>query len=137
MKAMIRVFFVFVLIIMVVSCATTPNPLPEKYNLDNELEEVKQITTFTVSSWEEVDIQSVILRANVSDYYLLVLRRPMDRRISGLAIGISSSVSSIKPGFDRIYVKDLAGQQEYVIEKIYKLEGRELTKEIKERLRKS
>ena len=137
MKVMIKVFSVFVLLVIVVSCATTPTPLPEKYNLDHELEVVKQITTFTVSSWEEVDIQSVILRANVSDYYLLVLRRPMDRRISGLAIGISSSVSSIKPGFDRIYVKDLAGKQEYVIEKIYKLEGREQTKEIKERLRKS
>ena len=137
MKAMIKVFSVFVLLILVVSCATTPNTLPDKYNLDNELEAVKQITTFTISSWEEVDIQSVILRANVSDYYLLVLRRPMDTRISGLSIGISSTVSSIKPGFDRIIVKDLAGTQYYVIEKIYKLDGKQQAKEIKERLRKS
>lgn len=137
MKVMIKVFSVSVLLILVVSCATTPNALPEKYNLDNELESVKQITTFTVSSWEEVDIQSIILRANVSDYYLLVLRRPMPTRISGLSIGISSSVSSIKPGFDRIFVKDLAGRQEYVIEKIYKLKGKEQAKEIKERLRNS
>ena len=137
MKVMIKVFSVFVLLIMVVSCATTPSALPEKYNLDNELEVVKKIYSFTVSSWEEVDIQSVILRANVSDYYLLVLRRPMDRRISGLSIGISSSVSSIKPGFDRIIVKDLSGTQYYVIEKIYKLEGKEQAKEIKERLRKN
>ena len=137
MKGMIKVFYVFVLIIMVVSCATTPKALPEKYNLDNELEAVKQIYTFKVSSWEEVDIQSVILRANVSDYYLLVLRRPMDTKIPGLTIGISSTVSSITPGFDRIFVKDYAGRQQYVIEKIYKLKGKEQAKEIKERLRKN
>jgi hypothetical protein len=137
MKVMIKVFSVFVLLIIVVSCATTPNALPEKYNLDNELESVKQINAFTVSGWEEVDIQSVILRANVSDYYLLVLRRPMHTRITALSIGISSTLSSIEPGFDRIYVKDYAGRQYYVIEKIYKLEGKEQAKEIKERLRNS
>jgi len=137
MKVMTEVFSVFGLLIMVVSCATTPTALPEKYNLDNELEAVDQITTFTVSGWEEVDRQSVILRSSVRDYYLLVLRRPMHTRISGLAIGISSTVSTIRPGFDRIYVKDYAGKQHYVIEKIYKIEGRVQAKEIKERLRKS
>ena len=134
MKLIIKVSSILVLLIMVVSCATTPRALPEKYNLDDELEAVDQIYTFSVSSWEEVDIQSVILRANVSDYYLLVLRRPMDTRITTLSIGISNAVSSITPGFDRIYVKDLAGTQHYVIEKIYKLEGKEQAKEIKERL---
>ena len=40
-------------------------------------------------------------------------------------------------GFDRIIVKDLAGTQYYVIDKIYKLEGKEQAKGIKERLRKN
>jgi hypothetical protein len=137
MKEMIKVFSVFVSMIMVVSCATTPGPLPEKYNLDNELEEVKQIYTLTVSSWEEVDIQSVILRAHLSDYYLLVLDRPMESRITDLTIGVSSRVSSITPGFDKIYVEHPWGRQYYVIEKIYKLKGKEQAKEIKERLRKN
>jgi hypothetical protein len=135
MKKMIKVFSVFVFIFMLVSCATTRGPLPEKYNLDNELEEVKQIYAFTVSSWEEVDIQSVILRANVSDYYLLVLDQPMESRITDLTIGISSAVSSITPGFDKIYVEHPWGRQYYVIDKIYKLKGKEQAKEIKERLR--
>jgi len=134
---MLKVFSVFVLLMMVMSCATTPSALPEKYNLDNDLEAVEQIYTFTVSSWEQVDIQSVILRANVSDYYLLVLRRPLDTMISSLSIGISSTVSSITSGYDRIFVKDYAGIQYYVIEKIYKLKGKEQAKEIKERLRKN
>jgi len=134
---MLKVFSVFVLLMMVMSCATTPSALPEKYNLDNDLEAVEQIYTFTVSSWEQVDIQSVILRANVSDYYLLVLRRPLDTMISSLSIGISSTVSSITSSYDRIFVKDYAGIQYYVIEKIYKLKGKEQAKEIKERLRKN
>lgn len=137
MKEMIRVFSILVPLIMFASCATTRGALPEKYNLDNELEEVKQIYTFTISSWEEVDIQSVILRANVSDYYLLVLHRPMETRMTGLTIGISSTVSSITSGFDKIYVEHPSGTQYYIIDKIYKLEGKEQAKEIKERLRKN
>lgn len=137
MKEMIKVFSVFVFIFMLASCATTRGPLPEKYNLDNELEGVKQINTFTVSSWEEVDIQSVILRANVSDYYLLVLDRPMDTRITGLTIGISRTDSSITAGFDKIWVKHPWGKQYYIIDKIYRFEGKEQAKEIKERLRKN
>ena len=137
MKGVIIVFSVFLPIIMVVSCATTPRALPEKYNLDDELEAVKNIYTFTVSSWEEVDIQSVILKANLSDYYLLVLDRPMDTRITGLTIGISSTISSIKPGFEKIFVEHPCGTQYYVIEKIYKLNGKEQAGEIKERLRKN
>jgi hypothetical protein len=134
MKMMIKVFFIFTLIIVVLSCAATQSALLEKYNLDNDLEEVKRINTLTVSSWQEVDIQSVILRAHMSDYYLLVLDRPMDTRITGLTIGISSTVSSITPGFDKIYVEHPWGRQYYVIDKIYKLEGKEQAEEIKERL---
>ena len=135
MKVMIKVFSIFVLLIMAVSCAATMATLPEKYSLDNDLEAIDQISTFKVSSWDQVDRQSIILKANVSDYYLLVLRRPIDRMISGLSIGISSTVSSIRPGFDRIIVNDTPFTEYYFIDKIYKLKGREHANEIKERLR--
>ena len=135
MKMIIKVFLVILLPAIVFSCATTSGSLPEKYNLDNELEAIDKIYTFSVSSWEQVDIQSVILRTNLNDYYLLVLRRPMDTMITTLSIGISSSFSSITAGFDKIYVSDYAGRQHYAIEKIYKLEGKEQAKKIKERLR--
>jgi hypothetical protein len=125
------------LLIMAVSCATTPRAIPEKYNLDNEFEAVDRIYAPSISSWQEVDEHSIILRANVSDYYLLVLRRPMDTRITGLTIGVSSSVSNITPGFDRIFVGDALGPNYYYIDRIYKLKGKEQVKEIKERLRES
>ena len=137
MKKIIKASSIFLLFIMVVSCATTPHAIPEKYNLDNEFEAVDQIYAPSISSWQQVDIQSVIIRANVSDYYLLVLRRPMDTRIMPLSIGVSSSVSNITPGYDRIFVEDTMGLQYYYIDRIYKLKGKEQVKEIKERLRES
>ena len=137
MKVIIRLFSVFVLSIVVMSCATTPMTIPEKYNLDDDLEAVARISTFNVSSWEQVDNQSIILRADWNDYYLLVLRRPINRMVSGLSIGISSTVSSIASGFDKIIVKDSPFTDYYFIDKIYKLKGKEEAEEIKERLRKS
>ena len=124
------------LLILAVSCATTIRTLPEKYHLDNDFEAVDRITTFDVSSWEQVDNQSIILRADWNDYYLLVLRRPINRLIPGLYIGVSSTLSSIASGFDRIIVKDTPFTEYYVIEKIFKLEGKDQVKEVKERLRK-
>ena len=135
MKVMIKVFFTLVLLIMVVSCATTPSALPEKYDLDNELEAVDRIFTITSPRWQKVDSQSVILRVDHKDYYLLVLRQPMDKRYSNPRIGISRTVSSITPGIERVFVNPSEKETGYVIEKIYKLKGREQAEEIKERFR--
>ena len=135
MKTMIKMLSGLVLLVMIASCATTPFVIPEKYNLGNELEEVKEITKYTVRSWETVDTQSIILTANVSEYYLLVLDRPLLGIITSERIGVSSTVTSIKAGYDRIYVKDDSGTIYYTIDRIYKLKGRDQAKEIKERFR--
>ena len=137
MRMIIKVSSVFIILIMSVSCAKTPYAIPDKYNLDNELEAVDRIYAPTISSWKKVDTQSVILRANVTDYYLLVLSRPMYTMITNLSIGISSTGSDITPGFSRIFVGDSVSTEDYFIEKIYKLKGKEQAKEIRERLRKS
>ncbi|MBN1832441.1 MAG: hypothetical protein JW896_10045 [Deltaproteobacteria bacterium] len=137
MKRIIKASSIFLLIIMVVSCVTTPYVIPEKYNLDDELEAVDRIYAPSISSWKKVDNHSIILRANVTDYYLLVLSRPMYKRITGFSIGISSTGSLITPGFDRIFVGNPSGTDDYFIEKIYKLKGKEQAREIRERLRQS
>ena len=137
MKKIIKASSIFLLIMMVVSCATTPYIIPEKYNLDNELETVDRIYTPSITSWKKVDTHSIILRVHLNDYYLLVLQRPMHTRITGLSIGISSTNSHITPKFDRIFVGSAMDQEYYYIEKIYKLEGKEQAEEIKKRLRES
>jgi hypothetical protein len=134
MKAMIKVSFIFVLFIMVVSCATTPRALPEKYNLDNDLEAVEKISTFKAITWKEVDKQSVILTVNWKDYYLLVLRRPVSSMFFVHTLGIDSASHSITPGYDRVIVHDSTGTYYYVIDKIYKLKDWNQAEKIKERL---
>jgi len=169
MKVMIKLSSIFVLFIIVVSCATTPRSLPEKYNLDNYLEAVDHISAVRRASYEQVDNQSIILRVNRNDYYLLVLRRPIDFTAMMLSITNTASrykavsadqkigpkrdgptglegyfttapqnIAGISSGSDMIVAHDsIDSQSFYVIEKIYKLKGKEQAEEIKERLRKN
>lgn len=137
MKEIIKVSAVFVFLIMAVSCASTSVSIPEKYNLDNYLETVDRISTFKVSSWEQVDMRSIILRVNWNDYYLLVLHRPIISTYANLDIGVTRTAFSITAGFDRIVVMDHDGPDYYYIQNIYRLKDREQVKEIKERLSKS
>jgi len=144
MNVKMKMASVFVLLIMVVSCATTQSTapeessnLPEKYRLD-DLKSVNQIMKPKKSSFEEVDDQSVILQANRGEYYLLVLREPIDPYISKQrTLGFSVSGTSVQAGADRIYVDHSSGTMHYFIEKIYRLKGRKQAEEIKERLRGS
>ena len=143
MKMTARIFSIFLLLIMVVSCATTPHTIPEKYNLDNEFEAIDRVYAPNNSSWEKVDNQSVILRTNLTDYYLLVLSRPMYGRMYIIITEYSQGIFhngegyNITPGINWISAKSAAGIDDYIIEKIYKLEGKEQAEEIRERLRKS
>jgi len=145
MNVKMKVSSILVLFIIVVSCATTqttapekPSNLPAKYNLDDDLKELNQIAAVKKSDFEEVDNQSVILKANRGEYYLLVLREPIDPLISKQrTMGLESSESTVPSGIGRIYMKHSSGTQYYVIEKIYRLKGRKQAEEIKERLRNS
>jgi len=137
MKAIIKVSLIIVLFIMVVSCATTPRALPEKYSLDNDLEAVDQISTFKDITWREVDKQSIIIEVNWRDYYLLVLRRPLYSMFYLHTLGIDGALHTIRSGIDRIVVNDSTGTWYYVIDKIYKLKDWEQAEKIKERLKKS
>lgn len=136
MKAIIKIFSIFVILIMVASCATVQRPIPEKYNFDKELKAVDHISTFKRPRWIEVDRQSLVLRVNWRDYYLVILHRPMDDTILPMTIGLSSTASTITAGSDMVIVKDANLTKYYLIEKIYKLKDWAQTDEIMKRLRK-
>jgi len=133
-----NIFFTFIIAFFASACATAPGTLPEKYNLDNSLEPIEEISAVKSPSFELVDNQSIILRVNWDEYYLLVLRRPVKTRDSNPSIGIDRVVtgvtSGITSGHDRIYLDSSPGQY-YVIDIIYKLKGEKQAEEIKERLR--
>jgi hypothetical protein len=102
MKVMRYVSSILALLIMIVSCATMPRVLPEKYNFDNYLEEVKRISTSRVSDLENVDNQSVILRASLragcNNYYLLVLSKPIETTHLHVDIAVENTAAK-----DRAY----------------------------------
>lgn len=132
---MIKFSSFLVLFIMVMSCATASITIPEKYNLDNDLEAVDQITAFTIRSYENIDKQSLILETTYNDKYLLVLERPRFEIPYGQT-NLDYHGPSLIAGHDRVVMNYHSGPQYYTIEKIYKLEGGTQVTEIKERLRK-
>lgn len=136
MKANIKLIIIAILSVLVMACATGPIKLPDKYNFDNKLEEVEEIYSFRIDSWMSVDYQSLILKANVGDYYLIVLQRPAVSLPFSEAIGLTLTINKLQSGFDEIIVVDSFGSESYIIEKIYKLKDRQHASEIKRQLRK-
>ncbi len=137
MKMIIKMLSAVTLLILVAACVTTaPVDLPAKYNLDNDLRSVNRISALRVSSWEQADIQSLVIGVNGGQYYLLVLDRPMEAPLADEIIGISDKGSSITSGFDKVYVRFSSGIQYYVIQKIYELKDRAQASEYKDKLTK-
>ena len=83
----------FLVVFLTAACAMTPVILPEKYSLDNTLEAVKQIKAYKIRDFENVDNQSVVLEVDRHEYYLLVLRQPMDIDHSNLSVDIENTVA--------------------------------------------
>ncbi len=137
MKAITKLTGILIALLFLASCATAPLKVADKYNLDNELTEATDITGSRIDSWESIDYQSLIIKANINDYYLIILNRPALSLPFAENIGVTLTVDWVKKGYDEIIVADLSGSESYVIQKIYKLKDRKQAKEIKERLRKS
>jgi hypothetical protein len=138
MKMMMKLFAIVALLAMTASCVTTKAPvaLPEKYNLNNELKEVRSITAQNIANWEQVDKQALIFTANGNDVFLAILDRPLETDIAKQVIGIVNQSTTISAGIDKFFIRAAKGRQYYVMEKIYVLNGREQAKEIKDRLSK-
>lgn len=132
----IRLFIpIFFALLMLSACATGPVKLADKYNnLDNQLEEVTEISRFNLMSWEKIDNQSFILQTSPSRFYLILLRRPAWEMPFAESIAISSTGNLVKPGYDRVTVFGTSQTEDYVIHKIFKLKDREAAKQIKEQL---
>ena len=136
MKAIKLFIGIFMISLLATACSTTGIRLPEKYNLDNELTEAKEITGFRIDSWESIDFQSLIIRTIGKDYYLLVLQRPATQLPSSETIGTTLSMERLRTGFDHVIVADSTGSESYIIQKMYKFKDREEALKFKEILKK-
>jgi hypothetical protein len=129
-----HVFMLFIFLFAALSVSATPKPVPDKYNFDGKLERVDKIASFRQITLDKADKQAVILKANGDEYYLLILRKPIDN--INLEIGIERTVPTIISGQDRVVVNENnTGPKYYMIDRIYRLKDKEQKEEIRELLK--
>jgi hypothetical protein len=81
--------------------------------------------------WIKVDNQSLILRTGPSEYHLLVLQIPAPHLIFSEDISFISPTNVIRAGLDLVQLGD---NMNYVIDRIYKINGHEQMYAIKNQL---
>jgi hypothetical protein len=128
--------FLFVSLVLV-ACAATPLKMANKYNFDNDLKEITDITSFRIDSWQSIDDQSLILKTDINNYYLVILQYPAFNLPFAQSIGVSESVGKISKGFDSIIVTDSGHADSYRIYKMYKIDSKEKVAEIKKKIKNS
>jgi hypothetical protein len=80
--------------------------------------------------WIKVDIQSLILRNGPDEFYLLVLQRPVYDLMTVDTISFISALNIIRAKKDLVHI----GGHTYVIERIYKIDGKDKMLNIKSRI---
>jgi hypothetical protein len=112
-------------------CAAATDVIPAKYNLDNQLEKVSEISKYSFMGWETVDNQSFVLQTAPGVYYLIVLGSPSDKLVFSETITIPDTNAMVKPGYNNVIVQGSGFNETYIINKIYKFKDSEQVKTIK------
>jgi hypothetical protein len=120
MKAIKETAMIFVVMFIASTCFAASAELPEKYNLDNQMQKVSEILKYNFMGWEKVDSQSFVLQTSPSDYYLIVLTSPSDHLVFSEAVGINATGDVVKPGYNTVFVKGNGFTDTCIINKIYK-----------------
>jgi|WetSurSiteA1Bulk_404760.scaffolds.fasta_scaffold198368_1 hypothetical protein len=123
-----------IILFILSACATAPATLSEKYNLDNQLENVPQIFELNLISWDIVDNQSFILQSNLGDYYLIILESSSNTLPFCNTINISNTSPVAWPNYNNVIVNDDGWEDRYMIEKIYKFRDYSQVESIKAQL---
>jgi hypothetical protein len=125
---------IFITFIIASACAGAPLKIPDKYNLDSQLEKVPDISKYNMMSWERIDSRSFVLQTAPGDYYLIILSSPAVNLPFAESIHISSTGSMVRPGYNNVHVIGDGTDDSYVINKIYRFKGYEQVKSIKAQL---
>ncbi len=86
----------------------------------------------SLNQWIKVDQQSLILRTGPSEYHLLVLQTPAPYLIFSEDISFICPSNVIRAGLDLVQLRD---NTNYVIDRIYKINGHEQMYAIKNQLK--
>jgi len=134
MKTIKKLTGISTVLLIALLCAAAWAEMPAKYNLDNQLEKVTEISKYNFMSWEKVDRQSFVLQTSPSDYYLIVLSSPSDKLLFTETIKIPDTNAMVKPGYNNVIVQGSGFKETYIINKIYKFKDSKQVKEIKDQL---
>lgn len=134
MKMMKYMILIFITLFTGSSTIAAPADLPAKYNLDNQLEKVTEISKYNFMSWNKVDNQSFVLQTSPNDYYLIVLSSPSTKLMFTETIKIPDTNSMVKPGYNNVIVSGNGFTESYIINRIYRFKDSDQIKEIKAQL---
>jgi hypothetical protein len=134
MRAITLLIGILVSLFMATACATAPVSIPDKYNLDNQLENIQNISKYNMMSWDSVDRQSFVLQTNPGDYYLIVLSSPSEKLPFSESVQITNTGDMVRPGYNNVIVSSPGFEGSYVINKIYKFKDYEQVKAITSQL---
>jgi len=130
MKTFIKLAGIATLFIFVSAYAMASGGVPEKYDLEGQLEKISVITDYTFMGWNKVDNQSFVLQTGPSDYYLVVLSSPSDDLPYSESLIIDSTNNMVRPGFNNVIVHGSNFNDKFIINRIYKFKDTAQMKEI-------
>jgi hypothetical protein len=133
MKTIRQLVTLGIIIFMASACATS-STIPEKYNLDNQLENVSNITMSSLMSWDRVDNQCFTLQTSPTDYYLIVLEDMTNTLPFTNTVQISNIDTSFWRGYGDVILNDDGWEESCTIRKIYKFRDHEQVQEIRAQL---
>ena len=117
--------------------ANTNNAELDRYQF-SELETVDRIRHYTIKGWHYVDARSIIVDVSPGTSYLLILNREEHDFRFAEHVRFSSTNSDIYARFDTVTpVRRYGINIPVPIAKIYKLNGREDKKAVREQIRAS
>lgn len=125
------------LLALLTACTTTPLQIDSRYDF-TEFEQVDYITRSSISGWQAIDSQSLIVETGPSRFYLLILNHPMRDLNYAESIAISATGNRIEAKFDCVEAigpQCTGGDIPAAINRIYRLDDRESVSYAKDRIR--
>jgi len=134
MKTFMKLAGIAIMFLFTSAYAMASNHVPDKYNLDGQLERISTITDYTFMGWNKVDNQSFVLQTGPSDYYLVVLGSPSDHLVFSETVGIDSTNNMVRPGYNNVFVHGNGFNDRFIIDRIYKFKDTDQMKSIEAQL---
>lgn len=115
-------------ILVVTGCSvmeSKPQPTPNELAAQKGYllgDEVSDISNYDIYSWQYVSKRSLIIPARPSKHYLLMLDRDCNELKTSEVIAFTSTVNSLRAGFDAVIVSSTPGiKNKCFVDKIYEI----------------